>query len=72
MHIYAVAMRIYAVAMRIYAVAMRIYAWAHYHAVVISPTFNPFYPDVTHVRKDTRPSPAFPWVGVGNKAMCVS
>ena len=23
--------------------------------------YHPFYPDVTHVRKDTRPSPAFPY-----------
>ena len=46
---------------------MRIYAWARYHAVVtpIHVQSNPFttlfYPDVTHVRKDTRPSPAFPY-----------
>ena len=45
--------------MHIYALAMHIYAWERYHAVVISPTFNPFYPDVTHVRKDTGPLPLF-------------
>jgi len=40
---------------------MRIYAWARYHAVFTlahvesNPFYHPFYPDVTHVRKDTRP-----------------
>ena len=60
---------------------MRIYAWARYHAVVTlahvqsNPFYHPFYPDVTHVRKDTRPSPAFSvlqatesWAGPGNEA----
>ena len=47
--------------------AMRIYAWARYHAVVTlshvqsNPFCHPFYPDVTHVKKDTRPSPALPY-----------
>jgi len=46
---------------------MRIYAWARYHAVVTlahvqsNPFYHPFYPNITHVRKDTRPSPAFPY-----------
>ena len=43
---------------------MCIYAWARYHAVVTLAHIqsNPFYhPDVTHVRKDTRPSPALPY-----------
>ena len=41
--------------------------WARYYAVVTlahvqsNPFYHPFYPDVTHVRKDTRPSPAFPY-----------
>ena len=44
---------------------MRIYARAGYHVVVtrahlqLNLFYHPFYPDVTHVRKDTRPSPAF-------------
>ena len=44
---------------------MHIYVWARYHAVVTlahiqsNPFYHPFYPDVTHMRKDTRPSPAF-------------
>ena len=37
--------------------------------------YHPFDPDITHVRKDTRPSPTLPywkrrkesWVGLGNK-----
>ena len=41
-----------------------------------NPFYHPFYPDITHVRKNTRPSPAFlfwieateSWVGPGNKA----
>ena len=47
--------------------AMRIYMRAHYHAVVthahlqLNLFYHPFYPDVNHVRKDTRPSPAFPY-----------
>ena len=46
---------------------MCIYAWARYHAVVtlahaqLNPFYHPFYPDIPHVRKDTRPSPAFPY-----------
>ena len=46
---------------------MRTYAWARYHALVTlphvqpNPFYHPFYPDVTHVRKDIRPSPAFPY-----------
>ena len=46
---------------------MHIYAWARYHAVVTlihiqsNPFYHPIYLDVTHVRKDTRPSPAFPY-----------
>jgi len=46
---------------------MRIYAWARYHAVVTldhvqsNPFYHPFYPDVTHVKNDTRPSPPFPY-----------
>ena len=44
---------------------MHIYALVHYHAVVTfahvqsNPFYHPSYPDVTHVRKDTRPSSAF-------------
>ena len=26
-----------------------------------NPFYHPFYPDVTHMRKDTIPSPAFPY-----------
>ena len=57
---------------------MRIYAWAHYHAVVTlahvqsNPFYHPFYPDITHVRKDTRSSPTLQatesWAGPGNEA----
>ena len=65
--------------------AMRIYAWARYHAVVTlahvqsNPFYHPFYPDVTHVRKDTRPSPAFNFLyckrwkagrGLGTRLIC--
>ena len=44
---------------------MCIYALARYHAVVtlahvqLNPFYHPSYPDITHVRKDTRPSSAF-------------
>ena len=44
-----------------------IYACARYCAVVTlaqvqsKPFYHPFYPDITHMRKDTRPSPAFPY-----------
>ena len=31
------------------------------HPRTINPFYHPFYPDVTHVRKDTRPSPALPY-----------
>ena len=27
----------------------------------LNPSYHPFYPDVTHVRKDTRPSPGLPY-----------
>ena len=29
------------------------------HPCTINPFYHPFHPDVTHVRRDTRPSPAF-------------
>ena len=54
-------------ALRELAICMYMYVWARYHAVVnlahvqSNPFYHPFYPDVTHVRKDTRPSPAFPY-----------
>ena len=64
------------------ALSRAIYAWAHYHTVVTlahvqsNPFYHPFYPDVTHVRKDIRPSPAFSYCnqrktgwGPGNEAM---
>ena len=33
--------------------------WALCIHVQLSAFYHPFYPDVTHMRKDTRPSPAF-------------
>ena len=32
--------------------------WAQCGHTQLNPFYHPFYPDVTHVRKDTRPSPA--------------
>ena len=49
--------------------------WALCTHTQLNPFYHPFYPDVTHVRKDTRPSPRFSiliatkrWAGPGNKA----
>ena len=48
--------------------------WAHGAHTQLNPFYHPFYPDVTHVRKDTRLSPLFRtarderWAGPGNKA----
>ena len=33
--------------------------WAWCAHTQLNPFYHPFYPDVTHVRKDTRPSPTF-------------
>ena len=36
--------------------------WARCAHAQLNPFYHPFYPNVTHVRKDTRPSlPAFPY-----------
>jgi len=35
--------------------------WAQCTHVQLNHFYHPFYPDVTHVRKDTRPSPALPY-----------
>ena len=35
--------------------------WAQCAHPQSNPFYHPFYPDVTHVRKDTRPSPALPY-----------
>ena len=35
--------------------------WAQCAHAQSNPFYHPFYPDVTHVRKDTRPSPALPY-----------
>ena len=35
--------------------------WAQCTHAQLNPFYHPFYPDVTHVRKDTRPSPALPY-----------
>ena len=35
--------------------------WAQCTHAQSNPFYHPFYPDVTHVRKDTRPSPALPY-----------
>ena len=49
--------------------------WAQCAHAQSNPFYHPFYPDVTHVRKDTRPSPCFTvlkakesWAGPGNEA----
>ena len=35
--------------------------WAQCAHAQLIPFYHPFYPDVTHVRRDTGPSPAFPY-----------
>ena len=35
--------------------------WALCTQAQLNLFYHPFYPDITHVRKDTRPSPAFPY-----------
>ena len=48
--------------------------WALCTHSQLNPFYHPFYPDVTHVRKDTRPSPVCvliateSWMGPGNTA----
>ena len=49
--------------------------WAQCAHAKSNPFYHPFNPDVTHVRKDTRPSPLFTvlkatesWAGPGNEA----
>ena len=46
------AMRIY---MRVHVTAL----WSPLPRFNLNPFYHPFYPDITHMRKDTRPSPAF-------------
>ena len=49
--------------------------WVQCAHAQLNPFYHPFYPDITHVRKDTRPSPTLSywkrrkesWVGLGNK-----
>ena len=45
--------------------------WAKCAQAQLNPFYHPFYPDVTHVRKDTRPFPAFPyckrWKALGTR-----
>ena len=35
--------------------------WVQYAHTQLNPFYHPFYPDVTHAKKDTRPSPALPY-----------
>ena len=53
--------------------------WAQCTHAQLNPFYHPFYPNVTHVRKDTRPSPRFTvleamesWAGPGYEASCHS
>ena len=53
--------------------------WAQCTHAQLNPFYHPFYPDITHVRKDTRPSPALLYCkrwkarkGLGARLLCSS